>query len=241
MKKSIHLLFVLLSFHAGLLTAQTKQDLSYLFRKLEANNRFAFKVRTIAVFPTGDSDTLVNQQYIDKEQAMYYYSNRLETVLMGRKWFLKEDHQNKVSSFFNLEKYNRKYPDMAIEIDSLSSRYGSGELIDSIVIYKGEIASYQQAGDVETYVIRFPEGYYIKSYELVYNKLLNIPLRITTEYLDNPFLAFNIYGNSTFILEYYDYKFSIPEQVFDISTYVLMNGDRVVPLSNKDYKWNIIF
>lgn len=206
-----------------------------VFQKIQSLPAYQYETVTNATYPNGQKDQLNTRFCVDRNKKRLYYKTNSELLIISDQWIFSADLFNKQISIFNKSKY-AKYKD---QLPDFNAFFNSGlikSLADSTIFRYATVRKMDTSGDLLTFKLGFPKGFYVEDFVLVYNMKTALPntIRFRQKYANGQ-QAGSSAKSSVYETVCKNYTREVSENTFDTRKYFYIGGGKVRLLQFKNY------
>jgi len=224
---------------ASLRAQSPQQDMAKfraVFQKIQDLPVYQYETVTDASFPNGQKDRLTARLCVDRKNKRLYYKTNSELLIIGQQWIYSADLFNKRINIFNKNQYP-KYKDRLPDFNGFFKGGLIKNLMDSVIFRYASACKADRSGDLLTFRLNFPKGFYVEDFVLVYDTKTELPrtIRFRLKYAGGG-PAGGPSQSAVYETVCKNYSKQIPEQFFDTGNYFYVRDGKVKLLKFINYK-----
>jgi len=234
-------LLAVLGLCPGPLFAQTPaaQDMARflaVFRQMQDLPAYQYETETDATYPDGQKDKLETRLCVNRKAKKLFYSTNSALLIIDDQWIYSADLFNKGVSILNKRKYY-EYKDQLPDVNAFFNGGLIKGLADSTMFKNAVVRKIDRNGDLLTFRLGFPKGFYIQAFTMVYDTRTALPqmIRFRVKYVQGR-KADGTEQATVYETVCKNYTKAVPDKTFDTGRYFRVAGGKVQLLQFKNYE-----
>lgn len=207
-----------------------------VFRELQALPAYQYETETDARYPNGQKDKLETRLCVNRKEKKLFYQTSSQVLVINNDWIYSADLFHQTVSILR----KSKYPEYRKQLPGFNDLFNGGlikGLIDSMVLKHAAVSKTDRNGDLLTFRLSFPKGFYVEQFIMVYNTRTALPevIRFRARYAEGR-RADGKEQATVYETVCRHYSKQVPDNVFDTRKYFHVEGGKVQLSRFKNYK-----
>lgn len=234
-------ILIIIFFYTPHLLAQTdnqqqRDKIKEIFYQLKNMKQYGYTYTLAAKFPDGSTDQIKGYVFINTDRKIMLTESVGSTTLFSDGWYLNADHKHKNLVIVNTNRPDKKRFKQQAEVFMFGNSEYVNAYIDSAILKKGIIRSFNFSGDTIRCSIGFPPLMEIKGIDLVFDYARKIPV----SYNVHLFYAWSVKNKKfkekgTTKTVTCNYIQDIDNDKYDIHSYFIVSNGKAVLKKYKTY------